>query len=351
MRNLFPACRIVENRFELLSFMSWVTDNQNSVKGTLLKFRFAHFLPSQVLLNYIFTALEGTMSIYQQFTPVFFCLQSAVMRSQSLSSANLASSPKTSASLRVVRSKTMSAPVRRSYPAAATASESDKKPSDSPRRRGPVSSTSDDSDMDSSDVSQSRQVKDYRRKNDESDKKGVQLIPEKEGKRPFSTPRPNKTAMLRAHNSREAVKNSGVKNKSPTLAKVRIPKNSPLTNSGNDSSSPSARVWSPSAKRSTKSSAVDDDREVGENGVKSDGEAVCSSPADDVTQEAVNEVFTSGPVRPLPESLQMKRDDRVNKTFVLGKGRSILLPAPLILVTLSNYSISFCLLPCGFYSE
>lgn len=183
--------------------------------------------------------------------------------------------------------------------------------------------------MDSSDVSQSRQVKDYRRKNDESDKKGVQLIPEKEGKRPFSTPRPNKTAMLRAHNSREAVKNSGVKNKSPTLAKVRIPKNSPLTNSGNDSSSPSARVWSPSTKRSTKSSAVDDDREVGENGVKSDGEAVCSSPADDVTQEAVNEVFTSGPVRPLPESLQMKRDDRVNKTFVLDEGNEeVLVSSP-----------------------
>ena len=237
----------------------------------------------------------------------------------------------------------MSAPVRRSYPAAA--SDSDKKPSDSSRRRGPVSSTSDDSDMDSSDVSQSRQVKDNRRKSDESDRKGVQLIPEKEGKRPFSAPRPNKTAMLRAHNSREAVKNSGVKNKSPTMAKVRTPKNSPLTNSGNDSTSPSARVWSPSTKRSTKSSAGDDNREVGENGVKSDGEEVCSSPADDVTQEAVDEVFTSGPARPLPESLQMKRDDTVNKTFVLGKSRSILSAVtPLILVTLSNNSSWFCLL-------
>ena len=248
------------------------------------------------------------------------------MRSQSLSSANLASSQKTSASLRVVRSKTMSAPVRRSYPATAiAANESDKKPTDSPRRRGPVSSTSDDSDMDSGDVSQSRQVKDNRRKSDESsDRKGVQLIPEKEGKRPFSAPRPNKTAMLRAHNSREAAKNGGVKNKSPTMAKVRTPKNSPLTNSGNDSSSPSARVWSPSTKRLTKSSAGDDNREVGENGVKSDGEEVCSSPADDVTQEAVDEVFNSGPARALPESLQMKRDDTVNKTFVLGKGCSIL---------------------------
>ena len=253
------------------------------------------------------------------------------MRSQSLSSFNLASSPKTSASPRVARSKTMSAPLRRSYPAAVIASGSDKKLGDSPRRRGPVSSTSDDSDVDSSDVSQSRQVKDCQRKNDESDKKGVQLIPEKESKRPFSAPRPNKTAMLRAHNSREAAKNSSVKTKSPTLAKVRIPKSSPQTNSGNDSSSPSARVWSPSTKRSTKSSAAGDNRDMGENGVKSDSEEVCSSPADDVTQEAVNEAFTSGPVRPLPESLQMKRDDTVNKTFVLGKGRSILLIAPLII--------------------
>lgn len=242
----------------------------------------------------------------------------------------------------------MSAAVRRSYPAAA-ASESDKKPSDSPRRRGPVSSTSDESDVDSSDVSQSRQIKDSRRKNDESDRKGVQLIPEKEGKRPLSAPRPNKTAMLRAHNSREAVKNSGVKNKSPILAKARTPKNSPLSNSGNDSTSPSARVWSPSTKRSTKSSAGDDNREVRENGIKSDGEEVCSSPADDVTQEAGDEVFTSGPVRPLPESLQMKRDDTVNKTFVLGKSYSILSFTPLFLVTLSSFSSSFCLLRCDLH--
>ena len=235
----------------------------------------------------------------------------------------------------------MSAPVRRSYHAAATASESDKKPSDSPRRRGPVSSTSDDSDMDFSDVSQSIQVKDYRRKSDESDRKGVQLIPEKEGKRPFSAPRPNKTAMLRAHNSREAVKNSGVKNKSPTMAKVRIPKNSPLTSSGKDSLSPSARVWSPSTKRSTKSSAGDDNREVGENSVKSDGEEVCSSPADDITQGAVDEVFTSGLARSLPESLQMKRDDTVNKTFVLGKGSSNLLLTPLILITCQTTVVCF----------
>ena len=324
MQYPFPTCRIVRDRCELLSVMSWVTDNQQHER---------HFVEVSVCVFPSFSdALDLPIRRYRGYrvnSPiilhrVFFSLQSGVMRSQSLSSANLASSPKTSASPRVVRSKPMSAPVRRSYPAAATASESDKKLSDSPRRRGPISSTSDDSDMDSSDVSQSRQVKDYRRRSEESERKGVQLIPEKEGKRPFSAPRPNKTAMLRAHNSRAAVKNSGVKNKSPTLAKVRIPKNSPQTNSGNDSLSPSARVWSPSPKRSIKSSTGDDNREVGENGAKSDAEEVCSSPADDVTQEAVDEVFTSGPVRPLPESLQMKRDDTVNKTFVLGKGSSTL---------------------------
>ncbi|KAJ7370655.1 hypothetical protein OS493_030769 [Desmophyllum pertusum] len=80
----------------------------------------------------------------------------SVMRSQSLSSATLASSPKTSASPRVSRSKTMSAALRRSYPAA---TESDKKPSDIARRRGPISSTSDDSDVESSDTSQTRQIK------------------------------------------------------------------------------------------------------------------------------------------------------------------------------------------------
>ncbi|XP_078349659.1 uncharacterized protein LOC144634544 isoform X2 [Oculina patagonica] len=248
-----------------------------------------------------------------------------VMRSQSLSSANLSSSPKTSASPRVSRSKTMTAAVRRSYPAA-TSSESDKKPSDSVRRRGPVSSTSDDSDVESSDASQTRHIKDSRRKSDESDRRGVQLIPEKEGKRPFSAPRPNKTAMLRAHNSREAVKNSGVKSKTPISAKARTTKSSPPSNSGNGSGgavnhrSDSARVWSPSTKRSSKSSTGDDNREVGENGIKSDGDDLCSSPANDVTQEAVDDVFTSGPVRPLPESLQMKRDDTVNKTFVLDEG-------------------------------
>ena len=213
----------------------------------------------------------------------------------------------------------MSAAVRRSYPAA-TGSESDKKANDSVRRRGTVSSTSDDSDVESSDTSgsQTKQT-DSRRKSDEADRRGVQLIPEKEGKRPLSAPRPNKTAMLRAHNSREAAKNSGVKNKSPISAKARTTKSSPPSGGAVSQTGDSARVWSPSTKRSTRSSTGDDNREVGENGIKTDGDDLCGSPADDVTQEAVNDVFTSGTVRPLPESFQMKRDDNVNKTFVLGK--------------------------------
>lgn len=201
-----------------------------------------------------------------------------------------------------------------------TGNESDRKATESARRAGLVSSTSDDSDVESSDTSLTRQTKDSRRKSDESDRKGgVQLIPEKEGKRPLSAPRPNKTAMLRAHNSREAVKNSSVKNKTPNTVKSRTVKNSPPNNTGNGSgvaanhtsdSSPSARVWTPSTRSSTKSSTGDDN--LGETGVSSVGN-------DDVTQEEIEEVFSSGPVHPLPESLQMKRDDTVNKTFVLGK--------------------------------
>lgn len=236
-----------------------------------------------------------------------------VLRSQSMSAANMSSSPKSASSPRVARSKTMSAVVRRSYPT--TANELEKKPVDNARGRAVISSTSDDSDVESSDASQTRQTKESRRKSDESDKKGVQLIPEKEGKRPLSAPRPNKTAMLRAYNSREAVKNSGVKSKTAGSAKARTAKSSSPNNGNSSESSPSARVWSPSVKRSTKSSSGDSIREEEENGTN------CSSPAsDDVTQEAIDQVFSSGSVQQLPESLIMKRDDNVNKTFVLDDG-------------------------------
>lgn len=203
------------------------------------------------------------------------------------------------------------ATIRRSYPTA-TGGESDRKAVDGVRSIGLESSTSDDSDVESSDASLTKQAKESRRKSDESDRKGVQLIPEKEGKRPLSAPRPNKTAMLRAHNSREAVKNSGVKTKTPPTAKSRTAKNSPSNSAGD--SPPVSRVWSPSVRRSTKSSSGDESLDVAETGVKRDEV--------DVTQKAVDDVFTSGPV--LPESLQMKRDDPVNKTFVLGK------PGPLV---------------------
>ena len=214
------------------------------------------------------------------------------------------------------------ATIRRSYPTA-TGGESDRKAVDGVRSIGLESSTSDDSDVESSDASLTKQAKESRRKSDESDRKGVQLIPEKEGKRPLSAPRPNKTAMLRAHNSREAVKNSGVKTKTPPTAKSRTAKNSPSNSAGSGNSvaanqisdsPPVSRVWSPSVRRSTKSSSGDESLDVAETGVKRDEV--------DVTQKAVDDVFTSGPV--LPESLQMKRDDPVNKTFVLGK------PGPLV---------------------
>lgn len=284
------------------------------------------------------------------YLSMFVLLQPSVMRSQSLSSASLSSSQKTTPSPRVSRSKTMSAAInRRSYPIG-NGGESDRKATESARRRGLVSSTSDDSDVESSDTSQTRQTKDSRRKSDESDKRGVQLIPEKEGKRPFSAPRPNKTAMLRAHNSREAVKNSGVKSKTPpSTAKTRIGKNSPPSSTGNGSgvaanhtndSSPSARVWIPSAKSSAKSSTGDDN--LGETGIKCVGDG-------DVTQEVVDDVFTYGPVRALPESLQMKRDNTVNKTFVLGKAsfiRNFVLSCIFLVCLLQGFSVLISVKKC-----
>ena len=238
---------------------------------------------------------------------------------------------------------------RRSYPTG-TGSKSDRKATESARRRGLGSGTSDDSDVESSDTSQTRQTKDSRRKSDESDRKGVQLIPEKEGKRPLSAPRPNKTAMLRAHSSREAIKNSSVKNKTPSTAKSRTAKSSSSSDTGNgggiaanhtSDSSPSARVWTPSAKSSTKSSTGDDNVEVGEISSECVG--------DDVTQEVVDDVFSSGPVRSLPESLQMKRDDPVNKTFVLGNAPFIRLVVYLLVcsfVLFNHFFVrSFVFLP------
>lgn len=184
-------------------------------------------------------------------------------------------------------------------------------------RRGLVSSTSDDSDVESSDTSGTRQSKEVRRNNDESDRKGIQLIPEKEPKRPFSAPRPNKTAMLRAHNSREAARNSAVKSKTPASAlKTKIAKASLSSSTGNgsgastnDGPSP-ARVWTPSTRNSNKPSTGDD--KCGETGAP-------RAVDDEVTQGQVEELFNSSPVHALPKSLQMKRDNTVNVTFVLGK--------------------------------
>lgn len=237
------------------------------------------------------------------------------MRSQSLSSASMSSTSKTTASSRVARSKTISAAMqRRSYPVGA-GNDLDKKTTEVAGRRGLVSSTSDDSDVESSDTSGTRQSKEVRRKNDESDRKGVQLIPEKEPKRPFSAPRPNKTAMLRAHNSREAARN--VKSKTPPSAlKTKTAKTSlPISNGNgsgaytNDGPSP-ARVWTPSARNSSKPSTSDD--KCGETGAP-------RAVDDEVTQGQVEELFNSSPVHALPKSLQMKRDNTVNVTFVLGR--------------------------------
>ena len=238
-------------------------------------------------------------------------------RSQSLSSSSKILSS------RVTRSKTISAAVRRSYPTPGSGAD-DVKKTEIPRRRGTVSSASEDSDVESSDTSQKMQTKDAPGKSDGGDKRGVQLVPEKEGKRPFSAPRPNKTAMLRAHNSREAVKNSGMKNRSPSAAKGKATKNSfVIASTSADNacvSPPSARVWTPSAKRSGQSSTSNDNQETGDTGAKV-AESSNGSPVDgSATQHAVDEIFESGPARVLPESFQMKRDDAVNKTFVLGEG-------------------------------
>ena len=248
---------------------------------------------------------------------IFYFFQPGVTRSQSLSSASMSSTSKTTASSRVARSKTISAAMhRRSYPVG-SGNDLDKKTTEVAGRRGLVSSTSDDSDVESSDTSATRQSKEVRRKNDESDRKGVQLIPEKEPKRPFSAPRPNKTAMLRAHNSREAARNSAIKGRTPPSAlKTKSAKTSlPISNgngcgaSTNDGPSP-ARVWTPSARNSSKPSTDDD--KCGETGAP-------RAVDDELTQGQVEELFNSSPVHALPKSLQMKRDNTVNVTFVLGR--------------------------------
>lgn len=242
-----------------------------------------------------------------------------VTRSQSLSSASMSSTSKTTASSRVARSKTISAALhRRSYPVG-SGNDLEKKTTEVAGRRGLVSSTSDDSDVESSDTSGTRQSKEVRRRNDESDRKGVQLIPEKEPKRPFSAPRPNKTAMLRAHNSREAARNSAVKGKTPPSAlKAKTAKTLlPISNgngsgaSTNDGPSP-ARVWAPSARNSSKPPMGDD--KCGETGAP-------RAVDDELTQGQVDELFNSSPVHALPKSLQMKRDNTVNVTFVLDEGK------------------------------
>lgn len=242
----------------------------------------------------------------------------SVTRSQSLSPASMSSTPKTTASSRVARSKTISAAMhRRSYPMG-SGNDVERKTTEVTRRRGLVSSTSDDSDVESSDTSGTRQTKDARGKNDESERRGVQLIPEKEGKRPLTVPRPNKTAILRAHNSREAVKNSGVKSRtSASTLKSKTAKNTSSNSTGNGggvatNDASAARVWTPSTRSSIKSSSGDDN--YGETGVP------CVLD-DDVTQREVDELFDSSPVHTLPKSLQMKRDNAVNLTFVLDEGK------------------------------
>lgn len=92
----------------------------------------------------------------------------------------------------------------------------------------------------------------------------------------------NKIVMLRVYNSREVVRNSGVKNKFLILVKVRILKNLFLINFGNDLLLFFFRVWSFSVKRLIKFFMGDDNCEVGENSVKFDGEEVCSLLVDDV---------------------------------------------------------------------
>ena len=243
--------------------------------------------------------------MFHFFSSFFLLSQTGVIRSNSLSSpaASRASSSKTSPpTVKISRSKTMTASLRRSYPS--TGNDVGTK---SPRSRS-VSSVSDESE--------------------ENDKRGEQFVPEKDGKGgssrqlsgPVSTPRGNKTAMLRAQNSREVAK-SALKGKLAPVVRPRSPKPpSPSTNapSGNNASpSPTIKrsAKSPGEQRTSKSFDFSMTKE------ESKGQTNGSlNNSNDSTQEAVNEMFRSaGRSSSLPESLQMKRDDPVNRTFVLGE--------------------------------
>lgn len=183
----------------------------------------------------------------------------------------------------------------------------------------PLTSTSDDSDN-----ATNSPDKHHKRKTDKAKPSRDREVfsADTTDKGSSSLPRVNKTALLRARNSREALKTSARRSsplRSRTTSKTRhrratVSKNS---NSSDSASSSSLRIWSPSGKKPAKSPS----QEKPSSTESSVNTSVSSSSIGDSTQAAVDEVFDAGTPDSyvLPKELQMNRSDSSNRTFVLGK--------------------------------
>ena len=268
-----------------------------------------------VLLNFTGRDVASDSAVYVlphfMFKLVAFPFfpQSSLSRSYSAPTKPSKASP---SSPQVSRSKTMTAAVRRSYPSA-------------PRSRS-ASSVSDESEAERHNEASPRlHTRDAKTGSEESGRRTDQ--PGTDNKSPSTkfTPRGNKTAMLRAQSSRENLRNAS-KGKSPPFARPRSAK--PPSPSPNPASSPS-----PTIKRVTRSPL--DHRAVNSFDFSSEAVKGLSQRQEDTplngsydsAQDAVDEIFRSaGHSSALPESLQMKREDPVNRTFVLGETKGLLLP-------------------------
>ena len=198
-------------------------------------------------------------------------------------------------------------------------------PSDSESRgsgQTPVTSTSDDSDGERT-GNPPNDDKDGKRKTE----KPKSLSPSEvysadmtdKGSGSSSLPRVNKTALLRARNSREAIKTSARRSsplRSRITSKPRHRRSTPSKDSKSTDPS-SLRICSPSGKSATKSSSQENSSISAESGVSS---SVSSSSMGDGAQAAVDAIFQAGTPESysLPEDLRMNRNDSNNRTFVLG---------------------------------
>lgn len=213
-------------------------------------------------------------------------------------------------------------------------SDCESRDSDRSQNRSVFTSTSDDSDGEHE--GRTRSVND-KRNSAEKRKKKLREKEKDSGEfsdktlRPSSSssalPRANKTAMLRALNSREVVKNS-VSSSGSRLHSCKKPRHRHSTpaattnrdNSPLDSNS-SLRIWSPSIRKSPTSKSPDKSKRPLSGGSTPRSSRTSSQLSGSYeAQAAVDAMFESSnrATYVLPKELQMNRNDVKNKTFVLG---------------------------------